>query len=121
MGEISDRKRLFSIIKNARTCILPTRMDNLPNTVLEAMALGKIVISSDKTSVEQLITDSYNGFLTEVDNTEKLHEKIQHVMLMPEQERKKMEEMAQERVNELTPRNVYEQLMEIYKKVKSGQ
>lgn len=35
MGEISDRKRLFSIIKNARICILPTRMDNLPNTVLE--------------------------------------------------------------------------------------
>ena len=118
MGEISDRKRLFSIIKNARICILPTRMDNLPNTVLEAMALGKIVISSDKTSVEQLITDGYNGFLTKIDHGGELHEKIQYVMRMPEEERKVIEERAQERVKGLTPSNIYGQLMEIYQKAK---
>lgn len=116
MGEISDRRRLFSIIKNARICILPTRMDNLPNTVLEAMALGKIVISSDKTSVEQLITDGYNGFLTQIDNAEELHEKIRYVMQMPKDERKAIEERAQERVNGLTPAYIYGQLIEIYKK-----
>ncbi len=118
MGEISDRKRLFSIVKNARICILPTRIDNLPNTVLEAMALGKIVISSDKTSVEQLITDGYNGFLTEIDNAKELDEKIRYVMQMSESERKAIEERAQERVKGLTPSNIYGQLMEIYKKSK---
>lgn len=45
-------------------------MDNLPNTMMEAMVLGKIVISSDATSGEQLITDSENGFLTKVDDKE---------------------------------------------------
>lgn len=117
MGEISDRKRLFSIIKNSRICILPTRVDNLPNTVMEAMALGKIVISSDKTSVEQLITDGYNGFLTKIDYGAELHEKIQYVMRMSVEERKVIEERARERVKGLTPANIYGQLMDIYKKI----
>lgn len=121
MDEISDRKRLFSIIKNARICILPTRMDNLPNSVLEAMALGKIVISSDKTSVEQLISDGYNGFLTKIDHGGELHEKVRYVMQMSAEERKVIEERAQERVKGLTPANIYEQLMEIYKKVEYRQ
>lgn len=118
MGEISDRKRLFSIIKNARMCILPTRMDNLPNTILEAMALGKTVISSNKTSVEQLITDGYNGFLTQIDNKEELHGKIQYAMQMTDEERRSMETKARERVRELTPENVYKKLMDVYMKTK---
>lgn len=117
MGEIADRKRLFSIVKNARFCILPTRMDNLPNTVLEAMALGKIVISSDKTSVEQLIKDGYNGFLSLIDNAEELHGKVRYVMQMPENERSDMEKRAQERVKNLTPENVYHKVMKIYQNI----
>lgn len=114
MDEISDRRRLFSIVKNARACILPTRIDNLPNTVLESMALGKIVISSDKTSVEQLITDGYNGFLTQIDNEKELCEKIRYVMQMSEKERSTIEGRAQERVMNLTPENVYKKLLSLY-------
>ena len=72
---ISDRPRLFSLIKNSYACVLPTRVDNLPNAVLESMALGKIVVSTTSeygTSVEQLITDGYNGFLAQVDDEESL-------------------------------------------------
>ena len=74
---------MFSIVKHARLCILPTRVDNLPNTCLEAMALGKVVISSTSvqgTSVEQLIIDGYNGFLSSVDDVESLYQKILYAM-----------------------------------------
>lgn len=117
MGEISDRHRLFSIIKHARLCILPTRIDNLPNTCLESMALGKIVISSNNTSVEQLITDGVNGFLTEIDNGSELLEKIAYVMGLGEDERKHIEDNAKERVRDLTPEKVYQKMMIIYEKV----
>lgn len=116
LGEISDRKRLFSIIKYARICILPTRIDNLPNTVLESMALGKIVISSDQTSVEQLITDGINGFLSPIDNAKELHRKIQHVMRLSGKERADIEKKAQDRVKELTPDKVYLKMMDVYTK-----
>lgn len=120
MGEISDRKRLFSIIKYANMCILPTRVDNLPNACLEAMALGKIVISSTSkqgTSVEQLITDGYNGFLTEVDDVESLLKKISQVKQLSESEKKLIGERAKDRVKDLTPEKVYKEMMEIYREV----
>ena len=106
---------MFAIIENAYACILPTRTDNLPNTVSEAMTLGKIVISSDKTSVEQLITDGYNGFLSEIDNVEELYQKIKHVMKLSGAERREIENRAKERVKALTPENVYQNMMDIYK------
>lgn len=114
LGEISDRTRLFSIVYNASYCILPTRMDNLPNTVLEAMALGKIVVSSDKTSVEQLITDSYNGFLTKVDDGRELLEKIDYVMNLPQYEKEKIGQLAKKRTENLTSESVYGVMMKIY-------
>lgn len=117
MGEISDRTRLFSIVKNATCCILPTRIDNLPNTVLEAMALGKIVISSDKTSVEQLITDGFNGFLTKVDDGTELLEKVDYVMSLSQDEREKIGQQAKRRTENLSPENVYKRMIEIYENV----
>lgn len=117
MNEISDRTRLFSIIKYARICILPTRMDNLPNTILEAMAFGKIVISTtcdNGTSVEQLITDGDNGFLAQVDDARGLYQKIVEVMQLPIEEKKNIENKAKERVQNLMPEKVYKKMMEVY-------
>lgn len=114
-GKISDRNLLFQIIKDSYACILPTRIDNLPNSILEAMALGKIVLSSDKTSAEQLITDGYNGFLSEIDNAEDLYQKIEIIMGLSSEERKRIEIRAQERVKALSAENVYKNMMHIYK------
>lgn len=121
MGEISDRTRLFSIVRNASCCILPTRIDNLPNTVLEAMSMGKIVISSDKTSVEQLITDGYNGFLTKVDDGKELLEKIDYVMSLPRYEKEKIEQLAKRRTENLSPENVYHKMVKIYEQTLKGE
>lgn len=119
LGQISDRERLFSLIKNAYACILPTRVDNLPNTCLEAMALGKIVISTTSiygTSVEQLITDQYNGFLARVDDEADLFHKIEQAMQLSDEEKRDMEERAYNRVCKLMPENVYDTMLSLYNK-----
>lgn len=120
MGEISDRMRLFSIVQNAKCCVLPTRVDNLPNTVLEAMTLGKIVISStdeNGTSVEQLIADGENGFLARVDDAKDLMNKIDQVMNLSAEERIRMESAAKARTAKLSPECVYQKMMRIYEEV----
>lgn len=116
LGEVEERSRMFAIIENAYACVLPTRTDNLPNSVSEAMTLGKIVISSNGTSVEQLIIDGYNGFLTEIDNVEELYQKIEYVMKLSVEERQVIENRARDRMKELTPEKVYEKMMQIYNK-----
>lgn len=121
MGEVSDRIRLFSIVSHALCCILPTRIDNLPNTVIEAMALEKIVISSDKTSVEQLVTDGYNGFLTKADDGKELLRKIDYVMNLSSQEKQKIGQQARKRTESLAPERVYEKMIKIYEGVLKGE
>ena len=116
-GEISDRERLFSIVKNAYACVLPTRIDNLPNTVLESMALGKVIISTTSergTSVEQVITDGNNGFLAQVDDACSLVGKIDTVMKLTEEKKIDMEKAARARVEKLKPEFVYEKMMSVY-------
>jgi len=120
MGEMTDKDRLYSIVKNSFCCILPTRVDNLPNTILEAMSLGKIVISStgeNRTSVEQLITDGENGFLFPVDDGEEMLKKIDDIMGLDKDKKMEVEKKAKERVKDLTPDKVYEKMMEIYEEV----
>lgn len=120
MGEISDRKRLFSIVKGAVLCILPTRIDNLPNTVLEAMALGKVIVSSSGdrgTSVEQLISDGENGFLANIDDAEDLKKMVNIAMNLSLEARNKIGVEAMKRVEELTPEKVYCKMMKIYEGV----
>lgn len=93
LGEINDRNRLMSIIKAARLCIYPTRVDNLPNTALESMALGKIIVSTTAdygTSMEELIEDNVNGFLSYVDNEVEMIAKVNQAMSIDSQERKKL-------------------------------
>lgn len=120
LGEISDRKRLFNLIKNARICLLPTRMDNLPNTVMEAMALNKIVVSSTSiygTSVEQLIEDGISGFLAKADDADDLKRKMIEAMQVNDDDRKKMEMRAGQRIEKMAPANVYDTMINIYDEV----
>ena len=119
LGEITDKDRLFSLVQNANACILPTRVDNLPNTVLEAMAFGKIVISTTGphgTSVEQLITDGENGFLAEIDHADSLAEKIREMMRLDEAGRMSVERKAYDRVSGLSPEKVCDVMLKIYRK-----
>lgn len=112
--ETNKRGQLYSIISHACACVLPSRIDNLPNTCIEAMALGKIVIGTKGASFEQLIEDSKNGFLIERDNPESLMHAIDIFMGMSETDRKKMGQFAMERTKQMNPENVYSQLISFY-------
>jgi glycosyltransferase involved in cell wall biosynthesis len=45
--------------------VTPSRVDNCPNTCLEAQALGKIVIGTRQSSLEELVDHGVTGFLAE--------------------------------------------------------
>ncbi|MFN2529734.1 MAG: glycosyltransferase family 4 protein [Pyrinomonadaceae bacterium] len=67
---------LYPIIEGAKIVALPSLVDNTPNACLEAMGLGKVVIGTRGTSLDELITDGVNGFLVQPDSPEELAEKL---------------------------------------------
>lgn len=117
LAPISDRDLLNTVIYHARLCILPFRYDNLSNTCVEAMELGKIVISTYKSGISQLIKDGYNGFLIEQNNPQKLADKIKEVLELSEEEKKRISENAIKRIQRMSPENFYKYMMIYYQDI----
>lgn len=105
---------LYPIVKNAHAVVLPSIMDNLPNTCLEAMAHKRVVIGTKGASFEQLIEDGISGFLCEKDNPRDLLKAIQKVLGLSHQDRQKIGDIAYQRILEMSPQKVVNQLIDFY-------
>ena len=108
---------LFPIVMNADHVVLPSRIDNFPNTCIESMFLGKIVIGTTGNGFDQLIDDGLSGYLTEVDSAAGLLSKIEHVLNMTPQEKIDMGLRAKKRIEKLHPDLVLNQLLQFYSTV----
>lgn len=61
-----DRERLLGIVAGAVAAVLPSRVDNLPNTVIESLSLGVPVIGSAGASIDELVVHGENGELVPI-------------------------------------------------------
>ncbi|MDP2645939.1 MAG: glycosyltransferase family 4 protein [Desulfobacterales bacterium] len=114
------QQQLEPIIKQAEAVVLPSRIDNFPNTCIEAMAYGKIVIGTKNTSFEQLIEDGRSGFLFEIDNEKALLAMIEKTLNLTDDEKKRIGTRAKERIDLLKPEIVVRQLLKVYQEVIRG-
>ena len=116
LGNVSH-EHLFPVIRGALACVLPSRVDNLPNSCIEAMALGSIVIGTYGASFEQLITNKENGLLIKRDSYKSLIKAVDYLMNMTDDEKQVMKEKAAATVERLHPQKIYEQVIALYEKV----
>lgn len=72
-GEISDVR---STIKNSHVYVLPSYHEGLPRSTLEAMSMGRPVITTDASGCKETVKEGVNGFMVPVNNVDKLVEKI---------------------------------------------
>lgn len=112
-----EHKKLYPIVQNSLACVLPSRVDNLPNACIEAMAQGKIVIGTYGASFEQLIKNKQNGLLIQRDSVNALIKAIEYLMGLSEQEYEEMGRRAKKTVTRLLPENIYEQVIRYYQNV----
>jgi glycosyltransferase involved in cell wall biosynthesis len=80
----TTHEQLYPIISGARLVVLPSLVDNLPNTLLEAMSLGRPVIGTLGTSFDEVIQDGRSGFLVPPGNAEALANKIREAWHHPD-------------------------------------
>lgn len=107
---------LYPIIKHAHAVVLPSLIDNLPNTMLEAMALGKVVIGTQGTSFEEFIDNGISGILVEPGNSKTLSEAMENTWLLEEEERKAIGHEAQRRISLLSPEITCSELVSFFRK-----
>jgi len=70
-GAIKTDEKLISLYRAADLFVLPSQQENLPNTVLEAMACGTPCVAFNVGGVRDLIFHGENGYIT---NSVDVHE-----------------------------------------------
>lgn len=84
----------IKIYDNHEIFVLPSKREGLPISLIEAMARGKICVSSKTQGGKELIVDGKNGFLFEIGNHEQLSKIIHKVQNMPEKQKGQIREQA---------------------------
>ena len=110
-----DKYKLYPVIEGSIMVLVPSLADNLPNACLEAMALGKIVIGTKGTALEQLIKDKINGFLVKPGDSNDLFDTVSKVIELTDERKKNIEKKALESMKPYYPQNSVKKLLKIYK------
>ena len=76
LGYINDERRIINIYNASNVYVLPSLEDNLPNTIMEAMACGVPCVSFAVGGIPEMIDHMENGFLAPPRDAEKLAEGI---------------------------------------------
>lgn len=115
--EIKDKDIMQAIVKNAFACVLPSRADNLPNSCIEAMGMGKVVIGSYGASFEQLIKNKKNGLLIKRDSANALINAVRYLVSLSPEMKQEMEKNAIDRIKDMNPEIIYEKVIDFYQSV----
>jgi len=108
---------LFPLIRHAKAVLLPSRVDNLPNTCIEAMGLKKVVIGARGASFEQLLEDDVSGLLCQAGDAKSIEVAVDRLMALSDKQIQKMTEKAYERSLTLSMDAIVPQVLDYYRYV----
>ena len=79
-GEQTDVR---PFIRQCSVFVLPSYREGTPKTVLEAMSMGRAIITSNAPGCKETVIHGVNGYLTEVKNTKDVAEKMKELIEHP--------------------------------------
>ncbi len=107
---------LNELIQNAKAIIIPSIWyENMPYSMLEAMAIGKIVIASNIGGMAEIIKNGENGFLFEAGNSDELREIIEK---LDSSDLEKIGQNAKKSIKKLNKNWHMDRILDIYSKCK---
>ena len=83
MGYVREEQRLVQIYNAADLYIIPSLDENLPNTIMEAMACGTPCVGFPTGGIPEMIDHLQNGYLTGTQSAEQLAEGIYTLITTP--------------------------------------
>lgn len=78
LGEL-ERPELYAVLRGAEAAVLPSLVDNLPNTAIESLMLGVPVVASAGASLDELVEPGRSGLLVPPGDEEALAEALVRV------------------------------------------
>lgn len=79
-----DHASALTLLNGTDVVVLPSRDETMPIVILEAMGLGKAVVSANVGGVREWLRDGMNGLLVEPENSETLSQAVATCAEQPE-------------------------------------
>nr|WP_235425194.1 glycosyltransferase [Heyndrickxia ginsengihumi] len=115
------QNELIDIMKKAHIILLPSvtsqdgDMEGIPVLLMEAMAMGKIVVSTYHSGIPELIRHNDNGFLVEERDVEGLVRTLQIVITTPENWQRITENARKTVLEDFNIERLNNQLIDLFK------
>lgn len=69
-------ENIFPLLKITNVFVLPSLFEGMPNVIMEAMSVGKVVIATDVNGTRELMVEGKTGFIIPLKNPEAIYEKL---------------------------------------------
>jgi len=113
-GQISN-KSVYNYMNNSDIFVLPSLSEGFPNVLLEAMAFGLPIVTTNFKGSEEIITNDKNGFIVESKNPKQIANRI---LLLAENKdiRNKMSRYNRKTAEKYNWDNIIKNICKIYLK-----
>lgn len=115
LGHI-PREKTVKYYQEADLFVLPSLNEGMSNAMLEALAVGLPIISTNTGGASELAADGQNGFIIKFKDSHNIAEKIEKLIL-DEELRKKMSLTSRALAEKMSWKSVAEKYFEEYKKI----
>ena len=92
LGHINDVRE---VLNKCRFYVLPSYREGTPRSILEAMSVGRPIITTNTTGCKETVLNGINGFLVPIKDTKSLVKAIQNMLMLDDE---KINHMAQESI-----------------------
>ena len=116
MNYVSNEKELVDIYNAVDLYVTPSLQDNLPNTIVEAMACGIPCIGFNVGGIPQMIDHLHNGYVAEYQSSKGLANGIHWALTEGEYE-SLSEEACRKAVSSYSESTIAKKYVEIYNKI----
>jgi colanic acid/amylovoran biosynthesis glycosyltransferase len=96
-----SEQQVREAIRAARAFVLPSSSEGLPVALMEALVLGRLVITTPVAGVPELVEDGVSGWLVPVDDVDALAQAIEKVLATPPAVLEKMADAGRRKVIDL--------------------
>lgn len=80
---VGEQKDVFPYLQACTAYVLPSYHEGIPKTVLEAMASGRAIITTDAPGCRETVTDGVNGYLVAVKNVSSIVKAMEKIVADP--------------------------------------
>ena len=104
VGYIRDAEKMIDLYNAVDLFVIPSMEDNLPNTIMEAMACGTPCVGFDVGGIPEMIDHRQNGYVAEYKNADDLANGIRWILeeadpeILSTNARKKVEQSYSEEI-----------------------